>query len=550
MFDPPDILPHLDRLLAAAPRLDDTNDVQMVSMFRHEWSLPVNTHDAPAGSIAIGLARGLLNPFTGETMALAELSGRTAAAAILDHRDDPARALTSYDRRLRQHLHGIPLNGSNGIRRHELAFRVLTRTLTDPNPYFQAMRRNLLLPGGSQARVLSGSSTDDVPVPGFLTTYLAGCDLAIGRHLSRHWPSLVAASGRTRPADSVLRPSALLAIACLLLGRKQLAQLVPLGAALDLSAIGGLAQASAGGGALLHERETDLHSGTSVLMADYCFAWGLRLASDYGPWISEALAGWMVDIAELRASREQGYVYYSRTFEMAMRLGSQLSDGSPAEVSLLGDLGRLLGQLFGASEEVLSRRGLTHHLGCGIDGLVGVGLASSDHPQPPHGTDALVEIARSASADGERAREVLDHFPDSPTKKVLIACLRRLVYRTSTQVDRPQGGAAPVLRRQCGMPISRSTRLAPRSGVRKTRSHGPDPPRDRQGRRRAVPRRSDRHHRTGGGDPVRDGPAGHAGGRRPGTEIFEIAEAGKRAAQQDADERDADHTPSTHPTAD
>jgi hypothetical protein len=34
------------------------------------------------------------------------------------------------------------------------------------------------------------------------------------------------------------------------------------------------------------------------------------------------------------------------------------------------------------------------------------------------------------------------------------------------------------------------------------------------------------------------------------TEIFEIAEAGKRAAQQDADERDADHTPSTHPTAD
>src|SRR5690606_24177476 len=70
-----------------------------------------------ADGILVGDAAGLVNPFTGEGLSYALESGALAAAAVLEHRDDPAAAKRAYVRRVDAALAGSVEASRRALRR-------------------------------------------------------------------------------------------------------------------------------------------------------------------------------------------------------------------------------------------------------------------------------------------------------------------------------------------------------------------------------------------------------------------------------------------------
>lgn len=371
--------------------------------------------------ITVGIGRGLVNLFTGHSASLGWTSGRIAGAAVIAHRDDADMARRSYERRLRGAVFGSSMNFDVG--RHKSAFRTLLQSMPDQTPYSQNLRRAALLPMG----FLSLSSNHGGPFPSGARSsfeiFESTVDTLVGSVVARYWP-VGALAGKGGLRGSVdLRPSLFFGRCYELSGGTDLLRFTRVGAALDLTAFAGFALLVGDSMEDIWTREADFRSGGAVMSADFCLAHALRLSAIQSMDILSAVSGWIVNMISIPQHERDAAQFFGSAYEMAGRLGAQLSPGVDQTVARLGETGAALGRAVAASEESLARKGLPNQLGVNAGGFHEAGLCSRRTARSP----VAEQEARYYSRAAIRWVSLL---PVSPARERLLETIRQVPHRT------------------------------------------------------------------------------------------------------------------------
>ncbi|GAB3409868.1 FAD-dependent oxidoreductase [Flindersiella endophytica] len=357
------------------------------------------------GRLQVGDAAGLTNPFTGEGLSYAVQSGRLAAEAIVEYRDDPDGAMAAYASRLEQAFVGYFETARHASRRYQLAWRTLAATAHSDNAFFVKGRRAILLPSGMPA--LGGglrmalTSAEDLMVRPFL----AACETVQVAAVRSEWPFLarLAASG-TGPTGTQVRPAALFLAASVSGGAMPPVHLAPVAAAIELATLGALAFLRPPRGRPI--RGVDWASTTAVLAGDFLLSVAARLVASTAPEASWAFADWLAELTRLRVLRlsEGGAAVdlFATLFEFPARIGAWLT-GAP--VAAVREVGYQAGRAFLYTEDLLALTNAETRLGSPLAELLAARISSvpdifgGAQPDPA----VMASLARKARALADAA---------------------------------------------------------------------------------------------------------------------------------------------------
>lgn len=358
----------LRALAAADPRFARLRPAAVLSWEPlHAGFLPSQV--AAAGCMLAGDAAGLVNPFTGEGLSSAVLTGRLAAEFIAASPARPQAARRRYAGRLRATFVGAFETSRHAARRYHLTWRILASGAASDHPFFVKARRALLLPEGPAGLAMDGRLDIRDPDTVLVGPFLAACDeVAIGV-VRKEWPFLarLALAGESL-GQPRLRPAALFFAALLAAGDELPVRHAPLGAAIELAHLGasslfGSVVAAGPAGAQADERGVDWALAATLLSGDFLLGQASRMVATYAPEASWAFAEWLAELAALRAGRltEPGDVpagaLFASLLEFPARMGALSGSASPPVTAAVRDFGHHCGHAFLHAEELLALRG-------------------------------------------------------------------------------------------------------------------------------------------------------------------------------------------------
>ncbi|WIX91328.1 FAD-dependent oxidoreductase [Amycolatopsis sp. DG1A-15b] len=375
--------------------------------------------------LRIGSAAGLINPFSGDGISHALSSARLAAEAI----SGGPGAGTRYARSLSRTFVGQMGTAEHAARRYHLAWRMLSHTASQDNPFFAKGRRAALLPGGfgdlAPPLSLGGGNRVD--------PFVAACSEVLMTCVRPHWPflaSLVAAQEGTNRQE--FRPSALLAAAVIACGARPEASWAPIAAAMELAALGMLALTATGPTISPGTPGVDWSSATAILAGDFLLAKGAQLIARHATELSAPFSGWMEELVEQRVRAVTGHddapaQFFGALFEFPARIGAGLADADDRMSERLRTVGHECGRAFLYSEDVLALDGAPTRMDTTLEGLRAARLSSL----PAHIEASEHEVlrgsrARSAAAAYERAMALLRENGDRRATALLAGILHSI----------------------------------------------------------------------------------------------------------------------------
>ena len=400
-----------------------------------------------AGSreLIVGDAAGLLNPFTGEGLGAALLSGTLAAEAIARHPGNADAAREEYVQRMSARYVGYFETARHAARRYHMAWRMLEAASASDHVFFTRARRAVLLPEGT------GAATEErVPVAPedrvVTGPFLLACDDVELSTLRVRWPFLarllVDGSGFSRHR---IRPG-LLFLAGLLAeeGTPGIARASP-AAAIELATFGALAFIGAEEGQRVTARSVDWAGATLVLAGDFLLSQASRLIAESAPELSWSFADWLAELAELRAERlgaspGKASALHASLMEFPARTGGLLGGCASQTVETLRGIGNALGEAFAHAEDVLALGGQRTRLDATLATMVisrtsAISEVTSTAPDlvyhhlaDPGFRARAMAASRLACTDAlGRARAAIASVPGAMARRVLLA------YAAATQ---------------------------------------------------------------------------------------------------------------------
>ncbi len=345
---------------------------------------------ATADYLLVGDAAGLVNPFTGEGLGYAVLSGLLAARSIAERPDNRDAAREAYLHWLSARFVGYFETARHASRRYHLTWRVLGAAAGSDHPFFAKARRAILLPDGltgiAPAEHLDLAGPDVIA----LTPFLAACDEVIVATIRSQWPflaRLMLAEGTV--AEPRLRPALLLYAGIIAGGARPDVRYATVGAAIELAQLGALSFLGPPSRGRPPGRGVDWATATTVLAGDFLLAQASRLVAESQTGTSWSFAEWLGELAALRAARldpartdvPAGAVFAS-LLEFPARIGGLLGGCPAGTVTALREVGHHCGHAFLHAEDILALRGERTRLDatlsamlCGRISAVGEGAA-------------------------------------------------------------------------------------------------------------------------------------------------------------------------------
>ncbi|HTA02574.1 MAG TPA: hypothetical protein VK802_19505 [Streptosporangiaceae bacterium] len=320
---------------------------------------------AAADYLLVGDAAGLVNPFTGEGLGYAMLSGQLAARSVAERPDDREAAREAYRQSLSSRFVGYFETARHASRRYHLTWRVLGAAASSDHPFFAKARRAILLPDGLTGIAPSDHLDLAVPDAIALMPFLAACDEVIVATIRGQWPflaRLMLAEGAV--AQPRLRPALLLYAGLISGGARPDARYATVGAAIELAQLGALSFLGPPPAAGPPGRGVDWAAATTVLAGDFLLAQASRLVAESQAGISWSFAEWLGELAALRAARlgptpadvPAGAVFAS-LLEFPARIGGLLGGCPAGTVTALREVGHHCGHAFLRAEDILALRG-------------------------------------------------------------------------------------------------------------------------------------------------------------------------------------------------
>lgn len=403
-----------------------------------------------------GDAAGLVNPFTGEGLGAAVLSGKLAAEAIARHRDDAGAARAEYAQRLSAEYVGYFETARHAARRYHLVWRMLEGAAGSDHVFLGRARRAVLLPEST------GKVRDQrVPVAGqdraVTGPFLFACDETQIATLRVQWPFLArllvdgAGFSRHRLRSGLLFLAGLLAED----GKPDLAHATP-AAAIELAMFGTLAFLGSEQGGRTTTRGVDWAAATLVLAGDFLLSQGSRLIAESAPELSWAFADWLAELSELRASRlgtgtATAAALQASLMEFPARTGALLGRCADQTVQTLRDIGHALGAAFAHAEDVLALRGQRTRLDTTLATMVATRTSTIPDvtaTPPDQVADRLADrgyaqlalaATRTACSDAlQRARIAITAVPGPAARRILLAYAAAIEPEVSSGVTAPR----------------------------------------------------------------------------------------------------------------
>lgn len=402
----------------------------------------------------VGDAAGLANPFTGEGIGTALLSGMLAGRAIAAHTADAARA--QYARRLAGEYVGYFETARHATRRYHLVWRTLDAAAASDHTIFAKARRAILLP-----EEIPGLAGDRVPITSadrvVTGPFLVACDEVGVASLRAQWPFLarLLLSG-TGPTRHRIRPALLFLAGLLAEDRPPAITRATPAAAVELATFGALAFLGTES-AQPQTRSIDWAGSTLVMAGDFLMSRASSLIAESTPEASWALADWLAELAASRAARlserpSRAIDLQASLMEFPARLGALLNGGSADTVKTLRTVGGLLGEAFTHAEDVLALTGRRTRLDMTLRASLtyrssAIPDLTGSHPDEATRLSADPTFAASALAASEhacnnalsRVHTAIADIPGSLARRILTA------YATAI---------APDTVELCGTPMS------------------------------------------------------------------------------------------------
>lgn len=312
-------------------------------------------------ALLVGDAAGLANPFTGEGIGAALLSGVLAGQAIAAHVNDPQLARAQYIRRLAGEYVGYFETARHATRRYHLVWRTLDAAAVSDHTIFSKARRAILLP--EEIPGLAGDRVSIAPSDRMVTgPFLVACDEVSVASLRSQWPFLarLLLSG-TGPTRHRIRPALLFLAGALAEDQSPDITLATPAAAAELATFGALAFLG-NESAQQTSRSVDWAGATLVMAGDFLMSRASLLIAESAPEASWALADWLAELAAVRAARlgnrpSRATDLHASLMEFPARLGALLSGGSADTVKVMRTIGGLLGEAFTHAEDILALTG-------------------------------------------------------------------------------------------------------------------------------------------------------------------------------------------------
>lgn len=389
--------------------------------------------------LIVGDAAGLVNPFTGEGLGAALLSGTLAAEAIVRHPADTDAARADYAQRLSAEYVGYFETAQHAARRYHLVWRMLEGAAGSDHIFLTRARRAVLLPEST------GKVSDQlVPVEGqdrvITGPFLFACDEMQIATLRVQWPFLarllVDGSGFSRHR---LRSGLLFLAGLLAEDRKPDLAHATAAAAIELAIFGTLAFLGSEGEGHATARSVDWAAATLVLAGDFLLSQGSRLIAESAPELSWAFADWLAELSELRASRLRdgpatAAALQASLMEFPARAGALLGCCADETVQTLRGIGHALGEAFGYAEDVLALSGQRTRLDATLATMVATRTSTIPDltaTPPDQVADRLADrgytaialaAARTACSDAlQRARTAITAVPGPTARRILLA---------------------------------------------------------------------------------------------------------------------------------
>ncbi|MEY9928597.1 flavin-dependent dehydrogenase [Catenulispora sp. GP43] len=402
-------------------------------------------------ALLVGDAAGLANPFTGEGIGAALLSGTLAGRAVAAQTADADAARTQYARQLAGEYVGYFETARHATRRYHLVWRTLDAAAASEHSIFAKARRAILLP-----EEIPGLAGDRVPITSadrvVTGPFLVSCDEVSVASLRTQWPFLarLLLSG-TGPTRHRIRP-ALLFLAGLLAEDRpaDITRATP-AAAVELATFGALAFLGTESGQP-SARTVDWAGATLVMAGDFLMSRASLLIAESAPEASWALADWLAELAASRAERlgdrpSRATDLQASLMEFPARLGALLSGSSADTVKMLRTVGGLLGEAFTHAEDVLALTGRRTRLDMTLQASLAYRSSAipdltESHPDevaqllanPAFAAGALAASERACSIALTQVHTAIADIPSPLARRILTAYAAATASHTPMEV--------------------------------------------------------------------------------------------------------------------
>ncbi|NUP50582.1 MAG: FAD-dependent oxidoreductase [Catenulispora sp.] len=389
-------------------------------------------------ALVVGDAAGLANPFTGEGIGAALLSGMLAGQAVAAHTTDANAARRRYARQLAGEFVGFFETARHATRRYHLVWRTLDAAAASDHTVFAKARRAVLLP--EELPGLAGDRVPITPADRVVTgPFLVACDEVGVATLRAQWPFLarllVSGAG---PARHRIRPALLFLAGLLAEDRMPAVTRATPAAAVELATFGALAFLGTES-APAATRNVDWAGATLVMAGDFLMSRASSLIAESAPEASWALADWMAELAACRAARlgdrpGPATDLHSLLMEFPARLGALLGGASADTVKVLRTVGGLLGEAFTHAEDVLALTGRRTRLDMTLQAALtcrssAIPDLTGSHPDdtgrlladPAFAAEALDACKQACSTTLTRVHAAIADVPGALARRILTA---------------------------------------------------------------------------------------------------------------------------------
>jgi flavin-dependent dehydrogenase/geranylgeranyl pyrophosphate synthase len=414
-----------------------------VRQIGEEWSGVLHAGFTPAllessDVLVAGDAAGLGNPFTGEGIGAALLSGMLAGQAIATQPDEVAAARMDYARRLTGEYVGYFETARHAARRYHLVWRTLDAAAASGHTFFAKARRAVLLP--EEIPSLAGDLVSVAPADRVVTgPFLVACDEVGVASLRSQWPFLarLLLSG-TGPTRHRIRPALLFLAGLLAEDRRLDIMRATPAAAVELATFGALAFIC-DEPAPVASRSVDWAGSTLLMAGDFLMSRASALVAESAPEASWAMADWLAELAGSRAERlgddpAPAIDLHTSLMEFPARLGALLGGCSAETVKVMRTIGGLLGKAFTHAEDVLALTGRRTRLDMALQASVSYRTSAiadlcETHPDnvrrllhdPVFAASALADSRRACAEATARALDTIAEVPGAQARHILSA---------------------------------------------------------------------------------------------------------------------------------